>query len=90
MENVYVKGMTKILKKAKTSSKRCMGTMETAWGKMISLLEAECEAHRTLGAELSTDCSKVLKSFTEQQIKQREPVSIAWWDVGPVCVPIEL
>lgn len=72
---MYVKGINKITKKAKLASKRCVGSMDSAWGKLVALLEAECEAHRTLGVTLTADCSKVLKTFTEQQIKQREPVS---------------
>ena len=41
---------------------------------MIAVLEAESEAHKTLATNLSTDCAKALKAFSDQQIKTREPV----------------
>ena len=69
-----MKGLHKVVKKAKHSSKRCVGSLEQAWEKLVALLEAEEEAHRTLANGLSADCAKALKGFTDQQIKQREPV----------------
>ena len=74
LESTFVKGMLKVLKKAKAASRRCVGSMEPAWGKLVALLEAECEAHRTLSAAIVSDCTKTMKTFTDQQIKSREPV----------------
>ena len=74
-----MRGLQKVLKKAKAASKRCVGTLEPTWGKLVALLEAECEAHRTLSSSLLTECSKALKTFTDQQIKSREPVSCSSW-----------
>ena len=69
-----MKGLNKIIKKAKQSSKRCVGTMEPAWGNVVALLETESEARKNLANGLTTECAKALKTFTEQQIKQREQV----------------
>ena len=75
LETAFAKGIHKIVKKAKHASKRCVSSMEPTWGKLVALLEAEEEAHKTLANGLSADCAKNLKTFTDQQIKQREPVS---------------
>ena len=74
LENSFVKGMHKIIKKAKHSSKRCASSVEPAWAKLVALLEAEEEAHKVLANSLSADCAKELKASTDQQIKRREPV----------------
>ncbi len=70
-----MKGLQKVVKKAKAASKRTVGSLEPAWAKLVALLEAETEAHRTLSAALMADCSKAMKTFTDSQIKSREPVS---------------
>jgi len=74
LEKDYVNGLHKLTKKARKATKRCIGSLEVAWQRMIAELEAEEEVHRSLSASLSQDCAKVMKGFTETQIKQREPV----------------
>lgn len=86
LETSYVKGLMKVIKKAKSSNKRCVSTMEPAWANMVAVMEAEAEAHKTLAASLSADCAKALKTFTEQQIKQREQVMGGYVRVNGVRV----
>lgn len=74
LEKDYVAGMHKLAKKAKKASKKCLGTLQSAWQKLVIELETEEEVHRSLSATLTQDCAKPLKSFVEAQVKQRETV----------------
>ena len=86
LENHYTNGLHKLAKKSRKASKRCIGSLETTWARFLAGLELEEETHRSLATNLSQDCSKVLKAFTDQQIKQREPVCACVCVCVCVCV----
>ena len=67
-----------------------MGSIELAWAKVIASLESEEENHRVLSATLSQDGSKVMKAFTEQQVKTREPVSLTLFVSGNQMFSVSL
>jgi hypothetical protein len=77
VEKEYVKGLHKLVMKAKKTVKKCVGSVQNAWQKMVVELEAEEEIHRSLSFGLSQDVAKVLNGLTEQQIKQRHAVENA-------------
>lgn len=74
VEKEYVKGLHKLVIKAKKTGKKCVGSVQNAWQKMVVELEAEEEIHRSLSFGLTQDCAKQLNGYTEQQIKMRHAV----------------
>eukprot|EP00731_Ephydatia_muelleri_P007681 Em0004g19a len=78
LEKEYYTGLHKIAKKAKKAATKCVGTtLVTAWQRLTDFLEKEEEVHRELSGTLAQDCARPIKIFTDQQVKQREPVEAA-------------
>lgn len=78
LEKDYYNGLHKIAKKAKKAASRCVGTtLTTAWQRLTDFLEKEEEIHKELSMNLAQDCARPIKTFTDQQVKQREPVEAA-------------
>lgn len=70
----YAKSLAKLSAKLSRACKDGLGGLNDAWKTVATEFESRAEAHRLLGAALSEDAARPLKTLAENQHKTRKQV----------------